>query len=410
MKNFKFLTVFFCAALLLTACAREAERESAETAAWESSEESGKAGEIDISDSLGAETAGEEEAGEEIEEESQTAGEDLASLKEYVIEDQSFQTDLDGWGEVSFISAAPDGDGRRDVAFYLAKDDRIVYRFPAPDSEGFRRVLSIAFRDFNEDGKKDVIALIEREQEDGGTCNACIVYQQESEAVSRSMETELMEAHRETEKSEDGPSFFRDTLLEEYMAEGNRADSIETVMDSWHGYMRYVRSLCLTEEMPDVFPLTLAFSSGAGAWSTIMTIYPDGSFDGFFSDSDMGDIGEGYPGGKRYICGFDGEFGDIVKLNEYSYSIRLKSLEKEQEKGQEWLEDEVLYITAEAYGIEGGEEFIFYTPDTPLEGLPEEEFLSWRQAFYQPGESEPDTLDCYGLFNVEQGQGFFTYG
>ncbi len=44
------------------------------------------------------------------------------------------------------------------------------------------------------------------------------------------------------------------------------------------------------------------FCSGVGAWSTLMWIEPDGTFIGDFHDSDMGDIGEGYPDCMIYFC------------------------------------------------------------------------------------------------------------
>ena len=45
----------------------------------------------------------------------------------------------------------------------------------------------------------------------------------------------------------------------------------------------------------DLSSLECWFGSGAGAWSTTLTIHEDGSFFGVYRDSDMGDIGDGYP-------------------------------------------------------------------------------------------------------------------
>jgi len=324
----------------------------------------------------------------------------------YRIADQSFSVNLDGWGEVEFVSVKPDGEERRDVTFYLKKDGEIVYAFPAVDAAGFRQVLAVSFRDFNRDGRRDVIVVIEREQETGGTFRTCVVYQQENEADAETMETDWVKGYLVAEPSEAGPAFYRDTFLEEYLAKQGLTDSIGTVMDAYPGYRQYVRGLCLKETGAE-FPLHLMFCSGAGAWSTELTLYADGSFSGLFNDSDMGDRGEGYPYGTRYTCSFRGEFGDFVRQSSYSYAMTLKNLTTEQSAGEEWLEDGVRCISSGAYGIEGGSKFILYTPQTPLSEL-SEDFLMWRQS-YLLEKREPEKLSCYGIRNVKMEQGFFTY-
>ena len=70
----------------------------------------------------------------------------------------------------------------------------------------------------------------------------------------------------------------------------------------------------------DLKGLTFAFSSGAGAWGTILTIQEDGSFEGNYHDANMGDIGEGYPNGSVYICEFSGKFTEPKKENNFTYS------------------------------------------------------------------------------------------
>ena len=52
------------------------------------------------------------------------------------------------------------------------------------------------------------------------------------------------------------------------------------------------QSVILNEaKLPDVFPLEFVFSSGAGAWRTAIVLNQDGSFNGAYLDSDMGDRG-----------------------------------------------------------------------------------------------------------------------
>lgn len=52
---------------------------------------------------------------------------------ERIIEEQSFQVELNDWGEVRFVSYEPAPSEREmheDVTFYLLKDDEILYQFP----------------------------------------------------------------------------------------------------------------------------------------------------------------------------------------------------------------------------------------------------------------------------------------
>ena len=54
------------------------------------------------------------------------------------------------------------------------------------------------------------------------------------------------------------------------------------------------------------------FSSGAGGWRTFLNIDADGRFDGAYSDSEMGSVGEDYPNGTYYLCEFIGKFSNLV--------------------------------------------------------------------------------------------------
>lgn len=84
--------------------------------------------------------------------------------------------------------------------------------------------------------------------------------------------------------------------------------------------------------LPNTSPLTMTFSSGAGAWATSITLNRDGSFEGSYHDSDMGFIGEGYPHGTVYICKFSGAFDNIQQIDDNTYAMiaKRKSLLKVQ--------------------------------------------------------------------------------
>ena len=87
--------------------------------------------------------------------------------------EQSFDVTLDDWGEVKFVSCklTYDVDPREYASFFLLRDDQIVYRFPYRYREkdnttgksdhigSFDSVGAVAFRDVNNNGKKDIIII-----------------------------------------------------------------------------------------------------------------------------------------------------------------------------------------------------------------------------------------------------------
>lgn len=157
------------------------------------------------------------------------------------------------------------------------------------------------------------------------------------------------------------------------------------------------------------FPMDLLFASGAGAWGTTLTLNLDGTFEGQFHDSNMGENGDGYPNGTVYYCNFSGRFGSMMKLNEYSYYMRLEELVYDTDINRETIGEEegIRYVTAEPYGIAGGVEFIFYLPGTPVDVL-NEDFVNWWPDAYLWRSGELDALNGYGLYNVNTGEGFFS--
>ena len=166
--------------------------------------------------------------------------------------------------------------------------------------------------------------------------------------------------------------------------------------------------------LPDTqmeFPVKFTFSSGAGAWATNLTLEANGTFQGDYHDSEMGLTGEGYPNGTVYICIFHGQFSDARPIDEYSYRLTLSSVTVDGRPAEE-IRDGILYAAAGPHGLTYPEpyssalaqEFVLYTPDTPIAGL-NEEFLSWWPGFFA---SDPtQTLNCYALWNTHSNTGFF---
>lgn len=155
-----------------------------------------------------------------------------------------------------------------------------------------------------------------------------------------------------------------------------------------------------------VYPLELIFCSGAGGWSTTLTLYEDGHFEGIYEDGEAEWTNE-YPRGTDYYCEFSGRFREMKKINEYSYSMMLDELTYKTEVGKEWIKDGVRYIGSDAYGITGGEQFILYLPNTPAEVLDDNVHAYWPNEYMWRKKSIHILYD-YCLYNVNEGAGFFS--
>ena len=62
---------------------------------------------------------------------------------------------------------------------------------------------------------------------------------------------------------------------------------------------------------PSGTPKEWSLLSGASAWSTELYLQSDGSFSGYYHDSDMGATGDAYPNGTLYESSFSGSFSEI---------------------------------------------------------------------------------------------------
>ena len=149
--------------------------------------------------------------------------------------------------------------------------------------------------------------------------------------------------------------------------------------------------------LPD---LGMYFASGVGGWGTELSLSGNGTFTGEYSDSDMGDTGYDYPNGTCYVCNFKGRF-KVTGIDTYRITLELAALKTMKEMDSQWITGGVRYIASSAYGLDGGEEFILYTPRTPVSILPED-------VYYWAGEvPESGTLNCYVLYCPEAGTAFF---
>ncbi len=130
-----------------------------ETWAWDVSE----------SEEINPQTAFEEQADdshedrEPDEEDAEDVIDTIEEVNKNMIPEQSFDIVLDDWGEVTFVSCKPlSWRSYRETPFFLVKDDQILYKFPSQIGSGglFDSVDAVAFRDINDDGKDDIIIII----------------------------------------------------------------------------------------------------------------------------------------------------------------------------------------------------------------------------------------------------------
>lgn len=132
--------------------------------------------------------------------------------------------------------------------------------------------------------------------------------------------------------------------------------------------------------IPLKFPADLSYSSGAGAWSTEMTVFADGSFWGYFHDTDMGSYDVGYPNGTRYEGSFTGQFSNVQKISDYEYQMKVQVLQSFGIVDQEIIEDGIRIIISESFGLSQNEVFSLYLPDMPDERLPSNASF-WRRGY-----------------------------
>ncbi len=152
------------------------------------------------------------------------------SLAGKQISEQSFTAALDGWGEVTFAPFEPerameDGRGQAcfgDVRFELLKEGKSVFSLPGENEDNvfygqqFKQVLSVAFRDYNEDGRTDILVLLEYAGVQGQSADASF---------------RTVRAYFQEEGTKD---FTLDRPLSEYLR--SYADSMEKVYEGLDSY------------------------------------------------------------------------------------------------------------------------------------------------------------------------------
>lgn len=141
------------------------------------------------------------------------------------IEEQTFDVTLDGWGNVTFAAFMPkenkDGDG--DVIFKLMRNGETAFDLPGITEDNRRReqhfikVAAAAFKDYNADGKKDIIIINE--------------YAPQSQPEKPYHEVRLY-----TQAGMGREFFLEGGPLTEYLMKNHYSDSIRQVMEGIEEY------------------------------------------------------------------------------------------------------------------------------------------------------------------------------
>ena len=166
------------------------------------------------------------------------------------------------------------------------------------------------------------------------------------------------------------------------------------------------------------------FSSGAGGWGTELFVNPDGTFTGHYSDSDMGDTGNGYSNGTVYVCNFSGKFSRNVKAaGPLMHSLSIESMKYENEPDTEEIVDDIRYIYTTPYGLEDVEgrseddpALVFMEAGAVTSAINEEE-MSWVSSTHfgtyvgsdwDYVEDTPEELPYAVLINTAKSYAFFS--
>ena len=163
-------------------------------------------------------------------------------------------------------------------------------------------------------------------------------------------------------------------------------------------------------DAPELFSLLsepFVLSNGLDSWRTELTVAPDGSFSGSYLDNDLSENGEDYDQ-AIYYADFEGRLTNPKRLNAYTYSAQLESLDYLDYTLDYIVEEDdgwrVLYRYADAVGLENCRTVYFYAPGAPVYKLPDS-FVSWYDCTRPLAESDLE-LPGWGMMNGEEGQGF----
>ncbi len=206
--------------------------------------------------------------------------------------------------------------------------------------------------------------------------------------------------------SDDVPAFVNDFVAENRCPAMTCGEAIEVL----RGLLGIGHEAGDGTPAPEIFsemPSTFWLSGDVGFWHSQLTVHSDGSFTGYYQDTDIGDTGEGYSG-TVYYSEYTGSFQNPMKLNDYTYSFEVGPIDYKGTDGDVTMSDEysadgvnpIRNVFIESATFSEGETVYLYTPGASLSELPEG-FKHW----VHPSDGEK-TLSVFGLYVTKSEYGF----
>lgn len=115
------------------------------------------------------------------------------------------------------------------------------------------------------------------------------------------------------------------------------------------------------------FPIEFKMSSGAGGWWSTVTLQADGSFNGYYQDTDASGFDEG-PMWMTYSATSTGSFAFIEQTNEFEYLLIVEASATEELPGTSRTEENTQYEFVDTQFTEGSR-WRLLAPGTPISSI-----------------------------------------
>ena len=231
------------------------------------------------------ELSGGQEEVTETPEHTEIPGQNTQSFKGRVIENQTFEIQLNDWGMVTFTSVAPE-ENSNDPEFLLVKNDKVIYEFPeikADASDSFKQISGVKFSDVNMDGKKDVLLLLQY-CNDGDSWNMPVIFLQENPDNMMYLDYPNLESYKVEAKTENGTPFYRDTFFEEFLGKQHLTEKLSDMEGVWTDYVEYLDSI--SGATMDIQKQIEVFAQNRDKWATDID-FADEQYKFTLADLDM---------------------------------------------------------------------------------------------------------------------------
>lgn len=231
------------------------------------------------------ELSGGQEEVTETPEHTEIPGQNTQSFKGRVIENQTFEIQLNDWGMVTFTSVAPE-ENSNNPEFLLVKNDKVIYEFPeikADASDSFKQISGVKFSDVNMDGKKDILLLLQY-CNDGDSWNMPVIFLQENPDNMMYLDYPNLESYKVEAKTENGTPFYRDTFFEEFLGKQHLTEKLSDMEGVWTDYVEYLDSI--SGATMDIQKQIEVFAQNRDKWATDID-FADEQYKFTLADLDM---------------------------------------------------------------------------------------------------------------------------